>query len=40
MISLYFNVTSTAFAATLKGPKVSVPEGTMAWDVHEWEWIS
>jgi peptide/nickel transport system substrate-binding protein len=40
VISLYFNVTSTAFAATLKGPKVSVPEGTMAWDVHEWEWIS
>jgi peptide/nickel transport system substrate-binding protein len=40
VISLYFNVTSTAFAATLRGPKVSVPEGTMAWDVHEWQWIS
>jgi peptide/nickel transport system substrate-binding protein len=40
VISLYFNPTVTAFISSLKGPKPAVPEGTMAWDVYEWEWTS
>lgn len=39
VISLYFNPTTTAFTAGLKGPRPAVPEGTMAWNVHEWEWV-
>jgi len=40
LISLYFNPTTTAFTSMLKGPKIAVPEGTMSWDVYDWEWIS
>jgi peptide/nickel transport system substrate-binding protein len=40
VISLYFNPTTTAFAATLRGPRPAVPEGTMAWDIHTWEWVA
>ena len=39
VISLYFNPTTTAFVSSLKGPKAAVPEGTMAWDVYDWEWL-
>jgi peptide/nickel transport system substrate-binding protein len=40
VIALYFNPTTTAFVSSLRGPKPAVPEGTMSWDIHEWEWIS
>jgi ABC-type transport system substrate-binding protein len=40
LISLYFNPTTTAFVGSLRGPKPAVPEGTMAWDVYDWEWVS
>jgi peptide/nickel transport system substrate-binding protein len=40
VIALYFNPTTTAFVATLKGPKPAVPEGTMSWDIYDWEWLS
>jgi peptide/nickel transport system substrate-binding protein len=40
VISLYFNPTTTAFVSSLKGPKPAVPEGTMSWDVYDWEWVS
>jgi peptide/nickel transport system substrate-binding protein len=40
VLSLYFNPTTVAFVANLKGPKPAVPEGTMAWDVHTWEWAA
>jgi ABC-type transport system substrate-binding protein len=39
-LSLYFNPTITAFVANLRGPKPASPEGTTAWDIHEWEWTS
>lgn len=37
VISLYFNPTVTAFARGLAGPRVPAPEGSLAWNVHEWE---
>ena len=40
VISLYFNPTTTAFVSMLKGPKPAIPDGTMSWDIHEWEWVS
>ncbi len=40
VIALYFNPTTTAFVSSLKGPKVACPEGTMAWDIYDWEWVS
>jgi peptide/nickel transport system substrate-binding protein len=40
VISLYFNPTTTAFVSSLKGPKPAVPEGTMSWDIYDWEWVS
>jgi peptide/nickel transport system substrate-binding protein len=40
ILALYFNPTTTAFTSMLKGPKVAVPEGTMSWDVYDWEWAS
>ena len=40
VISLYFNPTTTAFVSSLKGPKPAVPEGAMAWDIYNWEWVS
>jgi peptide/nickel transport system substrate-binding protein len=40
VIALYFNPTTTAFVSTLKGPKPAVPEGTMSWDIYDWEWLS
>jgi peptide/nickel transport system substrate-binding protein len=40
IIALYFNPTTTAFTSQLKGPKPAVPEGTMSWDVYDWEWVS
>ncbi len=40
VIALYFNPTTTAFVSSLKGPKVAVPEGTMSWDIYDWEWVS
>jgi peptide/nickel transport system substrate-binding protein len=40
VIALYFNPTTTAFISGLKGPKPAVPEGTMSWDIFDWEWVS
>ena len=40
VISLYYNPTTTAFVATLRGPRPAVPEGTTSWDIHEWHWTS
>ncbi len=40
VISLYFNPTTTAFVSGLKGPKPAVPDGTMSWDIYDWEWVS
>jgi len=40
VISLYFNPTTTAFVNNLKGPRVAIPEGTMAWNIYDWEWTS
>ncbi len=40
VIALYFNPTTTAFVSYLKGPKVALPEGTMSWDIYDWEWTS
>jgi peptide/nickel transport system substrate-binding protein len=40
VISLYFNPTTTAFVSSLQGPKPAVPDGTMSWDVYDWEWVS
>jgi peptide/nickel transport system substrate-binding protein len=40
VISLFYNPTTTAFVASLRGPKPAVPEGTMSWDIHEWQWAS
>lgn len=40
IIALYFNPTTTAFTSMMKGPKMAVPEGTMSWDVFDWEWVS
>jgi peptide/nickel transport system substrate-binding protein len=40
VIALYFNPTTTAFVSNLKGPKVALPEGTMSWDIYDWEWTS
>jgi peptide/nickel transport system substrate-binding protein len=40
VISLYFNPTTTAFVSSLKGPKPAVPDGTMSWDIFDWEWVS
>jgi peptide/nickel transport system substrate-binding protein len=40
VISLYFNPTTTAFVASLRGPKPAVPDGTMSWDIYDWEWVS
>jgi peptide/nickel transport system substrate-binding protein len=40
IVPLYFNPTTTAFTSMLKGPKIAVPEGTMSWDVYDWEWVS
>lgn len=37
VISLYFNPTVTAFVAGLRGPQPVVPTGTVAWDIHRWE---
>jgi peptide/nickel transport system substrate-binding protein len=35
--SLYFAPTITAFVAGLSGPQPAVPESTVAWNIHEWE---
>jgi len=40
VISLYFNPTATAFVASLSGPQPTVPDGTLAWNIHEWKWTS
>ncbi len=37
VLSLYFAPTITAFGAGLSGPQPAVPESTMAWNIHEWE---
>lgn len=37
VISLYFNPTVTAFARGLAGPRVPAPEGSLPWNIHEWE---
>ena len=29
-----------AYVNRLKGPANAVPEGNLAWNVHEWEWIA
>lgn len=36
-ISLYFQLTVIAHAATLEGLPQITPEGSAAWNVHEWE---
>ncbi len=40
VISLSFNPTTTAFASSLRSPKPAIPDGTMSWNIHEWEWVS
>jgi ABC-type transport system substrate-binding protein len=40
VISLYFNPTATAFVNGLNGPQPTVPDGTLAWNIHEWRWTS
>jgi peptide/nickel transport system substrate-binding protein len=40
VISLFYNPTTTAFVANLRGPKPAVPEGTTSWNIYEWEWAS
>lgn len=37
VISLYFNPTTTAFAAGLRGPAAVVPTSDVTWNVHTWE---
>ena len=37
VLSLYFAPTITAFVAGLSGPQPAVPESTVAWNIHEWE---
>jgi peptide/nickel transport system substrate-binding protein len=37
VLSLYFAPTITAFGAGLSGPQAAVPESTVAWNVHLWE---
>jgi peptide/nickel transport system substrate-binding protein len=37
VFSLYFAPTITAFVAGLSGPQPAVPESTVAWNIHEWE---
>jgi peptide/nickel transport system substrate-binding protein len=37
VISLYFNLTVTAHAKALTGPRPVVPTSDVAWDIHKWE---
>jgi peptide/nickel transport system substrate-binding protein len=37
VISLFFNPTATAFVSGLTGPQPTVPDGTLAWNIYEWE---
>ncbi|MPZ15429.1 MAG: hypothetical protein GEU73_13580 [Chloroflexi bacterium] len=37
VLSLYFAPTITAFVQGLSGPQSAVPESTVAWNIHEWE---
>jgi peptide/nickel transport system substrate-binding protein len=37
LISLYFELVPAAYTAGLQGPQVGSPEGSVAWNVHEWE---
>ncbi len=37
VLSLYFAPTITAFVAGLSGPQPAVPESTVAWNIHEWQ---